>query len=122
MLAEPPFPLCPCWVCLGDFDCISVLCGKDIPAEIIHMISTSPGHWLRSGGPKAAAIRMIRRYQTEVSAHRPARCPFVPSCSHYGIDALERYGALRGGWLIIKRLWRCRSTVLWGTADPVPMR
>ncbi|MGC1480569.1 MAG: membrane protein insertion efficiency factor YidD [Chthoniobacterales bacterium] len=46
-------------------------------------------------------------------------CRFQPTCSHYGIEAIERHGAARGGWLTVKRLCRCHP---WGGigADPVP--
>jgi putative membrane protein insertion efficiency factor len=46
-------------------------------------------------------------------------CRFRPSCSFYAIDALRRHGALRGGWLVLRRLGRCHP---WGGHgdDPVP--
>jgi len=65
-------------------------------------------------------ITLIRRYQTEVSAHRPAICRYRPTCSNYGIAALQTYGLVRGLWLTGRRLARCRGSVRWGTPDPVP--
>ncbi|WP_245602084.1 membrane protein insertion efficiency factor YidD [Hamadaea tsunoensis] len=118
MLTEPPFPFCPCWICLGDFDCCAVMCGQQVPDALMTMLTHHPTVWLTEG--RAQAIRAIRRYQTEISAHRPAICHFTPSCSHYGVGALERFGLLRGGWLILRRLARCRASVPWGTPDPVP--
>lgn len=118
MFAEPPFPFCPCWICLGDFDCCYAMCGQDVPSVIHMVLTTHPHLWLTEG--RKHAIVAIRRYQREISAHRPAVCRFTPSCSHYGIGALERFGLLRGSWLILKRLARCRGSVPWGTPDPVP--
>jgi putative membrane protein insertion efficiency factor len=82
------------------------------------LVTTHPHLWLTRG--RDQAIAPIRRYQREISAHRPAVCRFTPSCIHYGVIALQRFGLLRGGWLIVRRLARCRATVAWGTPDPVP--
>ena len=59
---------------------------------------------------------IIYRY---LRAGQPSPCRFTPSCSHYALDALEFHGALRGGWLIVRRLCRCHP---WGSQgfDPVP--
>lgn len=61
----------------------------------------------------------IRGYQLAISPHLPPSCRFIPSCSAYGIEALERHGAVRGGWLTVKRICRCNP---WGGFgfDPVP--
>jgi putative membrane protein insertion efficiency factor len=61
----------------------------------------------------------IRLYQQEVSAHRPACCRFTPSCSEFAAQAIEHRGALRGSWLVVRRLLRCRPGGARG-ADPVP--
>lgn len=60
----------------------------------------------------------IRAYQG-ARAGRPSPCRFVPSCSAYGVESIERRGALRGTWLTVRRLSRCRP---FGGAgfDPVP--
>lgn len=60
----------------------------------------------------------IRGYQL-VTAGRPSPCRFWPSCSNYALEAVERHGALRGGWLAVRRLSRCHP---WGPhgVDPVP--
>lgn len=94
------------------------MCGQDLPQAAMAIITIHPHLWLTEG--RVQAVAAIRRYQTEISAHRPAVCRFTPSCSHYGIRALERFGLTRGVWLILKRLVRCRSSVPWGTPDPVP--
>jgi len=66
-----------------------------------------------------AALRLIQVYQALVSPGLPPACRFEPSCSRYAYGAIERYGALRGGWLALRRLVRCQP---WGGSgyDPVP--
>ena len=49
----------------------------------------------------------------------PPRCSFIPSCSAYGLEAIERHGPWRGSWLTIKRLLRCHPWTPCG-CDPVP--
>lgn len=63
----------------------------------------------------------IRLYQLSLSPIFGPCCRFSPSCSHYGADAIGRFGALRGGWLTLSRVLRCNP---WGGAgdDPVPAR
>lgn len=60
----------------------------------------------------------VRAYRY-LAAGRPSPCRFDPSCSTYALEALELHGALRGSWLIVRRLARCRP---WGGSgwDPVP--
>ena len=64
-------------------------------------------------------ILIARGWQLGPSLILPPTCRYVPSCSAYAIAAIERYGALRGGWLAAKRLSRCHP---WGGSghDPVP--
>ena len=61
----------------------------------------------------------IRAYQRWISPVRPPVCRFIPSCSAYAVTAIERHGAVRGGWLATRRLLRCGP---WhpGGHDPVP--
>ena len=64
-------------------------------------------------------LAAIRAYQRWISPVRPPVCRFTPSCSAYAVTAVERHGALRGGWLATRRLLRCGP---WhpGGHDPVP--
>ena len=66
-------------------------------------------------------VGLIRLYQLLVSPWLGGNCRFEPTCSAYAIDALERHGVLRGGWLALKRIGRCHP---WGGSgyDPVPPR
>ena len=64
-------------------------------------------------------LKLIRGYQLTISPHMPPTCRYVPSCSEYGYEAIQRYGAIRGGWLATKRLLRCNPFSK-GGHDPVP--
>ena len=68
---------------------------------------------------KGAALAAIGLYQRTVSPYLPSRCRFQPTCSHYCHEAVQRHGLLRGGWLAVKRLARCRPFGGKGY-DPVP--
>lgn len=62
---------------------------------------------------------LIRFYQKTFSLVLPSSCRFYPSCSEYTYQAIEKYGALHGGWMGIRRISRCHP---WnpGGFDPVP--
>ena len=64
-------------------------------------------------------IWLVRFYQAAISPYLPASCRFTPTCSHYTIEALQKHGLLKGGWLSIKRISSCHP---WGRSgyDPVP--
>ena len=68
---------------------------------------------------KALFILLIRVYQSLISPLLPPTCRFTPSCSHYGIEALQKHGLIRGSYLTINRILRCHP---WskGGHDPVP--
>jgi len=66
-----------------------------------------------------ALIGAIRFYQKGISPLKPPVCRFYPTCSQYGVEAMERYGALKGGWLLVRRLARCHPFCR-GGFDPVP--
>ncbi|MCL2655434.1 MAG: membrane protein insertion efficiency factor YidD [Coriobacteriia bacterium] len=69
--------------------------------------------------PRLVPIFLIRGYQQVISPLLPRSCRFVPTCSAYAVEALQRYGVVKGGWLAIKRILRCHP---WhpGGYDPVP--
>ncbi|MEO7997547.1 MAG: membrane protein insertion efficiency factor YidD [Gemmatimonadaceae bacterium] len=69
--------------------------------------------------PKYALILGVRGYQVVLSPILGGGCRYYPSCSAYAIEALERHGALRGGWLAIRRIGRCHPFRP-GGFDPVP--
>lgn len=64
-------------------------------------------------------ILIIRFYQLAISPILPSACRYTPTCSQYGLEAVKKYGAFKGGWLAIKRISRCHP---WGGHghDPVP--
>ncbi len=68
---------------------------------------------------KKIALLLIRLYQKTISRALPPSCRFTPSCSHYGYEAIEKYGLLKGGWLAVKRVGRCHPLTP-GGYDPVP--
>lgn len=63
--------------------------------------------------------RLVRGYQLFISPMLPPSCRYLPTCSEYTLEALRKHGALRGGWLSIKRISRCRPGCP-GGHDPVP--
>ena len=69
---------------------------------------------------KRIFLRMIRFYQASVSPLFPPRCRYIPSCSQYALEAVEKYGAVKGGWLALKRFSRCHPFHKGGWYDPVP--
>ncbi|MEC5187005.1 membrane protein insertion efficiency factor YidD [Geobacillus thermodenitrificans] len=64
-------------------------------------------------------IMLIRFYQRFLSPLKPPTCRFYPTCSHYGIEAVTRFGAIKGGWLTVKRILKCHPFHP-GGFDPVP--
>ena len=64
-------------------------------------------------------VILVRIYQVGVSPLLPPSCRYYPTCSTYAIQALEKHGALRGGWLALRRVARCNPFRA-GGFDPVP--
>ncbi len=64
-------------------------------------------------------IGMVRFYQKAISPHTPSSCRFLPTCSDYAIQALKKYGPIKGSYLAAKRIIRCNP---WGGSgfDPLP--
>ena len=64
-------------------------------------------------------ILLVRGYQKGISPFLPPSCRYTPTCSAYAVEALRKHGAVRGGWLALRRLSRCHP---WGGHgfDPVP--
>ena len=74
---------------------------------------------MSSAHRRNSMVRLIRWYQKHISAHTAPRCRYYQSCSNYAIQAIERFGRLKGGLLALLRLLRCNQ---WnrGGIDDVP--
>lgn len=68
---------------------------------------------------KKILLLLIKGYQQLISPMLGAQCRYTPTCSQYGVEAISKYGALKGGWMTIKRILSCNP---WGGHghDPVP--
>ena len=69
---------------------------------------------------KTVLLALVRFYQKHVSPLFPARCRYIPTCSEYARQALEKYGAAKGGFLALKRFLRCHPFHRGDLYDPVP--
>ncbi len=69
---------------------------------------------------KRLLLWLIRFYRSKISPLRPPCCRFTPTCSAYALEAVEKYGAWKGGLLAIKRLLRCNPFYKGDFFDPVP--
>jgi uncharacterized protein len=70
---------------------------------------------------KRVLLGMLRGYKWAISPLFPPACRFVPTCSEYAMEAVERFGALRGGWMAVGRVLRCHPLAR-GGHDPVVRR
>ncbi len=68
---------------------------------------------------KKLIIKIIRFYQKKISPLFGPRCRYYPTCSQYAVEAVERFGAIKGSFLTIYRLLRC-NPLFPGGYDPVP--
>ena len=68
---------------------------------------------------KLIMIGIIRFYQLVISPLKPPTCRFYPTCSHYGLESVKRFGALKGGFLAVKRILKCHPFHP-GGVDKVP--
>jgi uncharacterized protein len=66
-----------------------------------------------------ALVALISVYRAAISPLRPPTCRYLPTCSEYAVEAIDTHGALRGGWLALRRLLRCHPFHS-GGHDPVP--
>jgi len=69
--------------------------------------------------PKRALLGAIRFYRRHISPMFPPCCRFTPTCSAYALEAVEKYGALKGGYLALRRILKCHPFHP-GGYDPVP--
>ncbi len=68
---------------------------------------------------KWLVIKLIRFYQRFISPLKPPTCRFYPTCSSYGVEAISRFGIVKGGFLLLKRILKCHPFHP-GGFDPVP--
>ena len=69
---------------------------------------------------KSVLLALIRFYRRCISPYTPASCRFNPTCSAYAEEAINKYGAAKGGWLALKRICRCHPFYKGDPYDPVP--
>ncbi len=69
---------------------------------------------------KRLFLLLIRFYQKCISPYTPPSCRFTPTCSAYSYTAIQKYGALKGGYLALRRLLRCNPFYKGDYFDPVP--
>ena len=69
---------------------------------------------------KKLFLSLIYFYQKHISSCTAPSCRFYPTCSNYALEAINKYGALKGGWLALKRLLRCNPFYKGNYYDPVP--
>ena len=65
-------------------------------------------------------LALIRFYRKCISPYTPPVCRYTPTCSAYALEAIEKYGAVKGGWMAAKRICRCHPWSKRNPYDPVP--
>ena len=68
---------------------------------------------------KRVLLALIRFYRLQISPYTKPSCRYIPTCSEYALEAIERHGPLFGSWLAIRRILRCNPFSK-GGYDPVP--
>ena len=68
---------------------------------------------------KRVLLALVRFYRRAISPFRPPCCRYTPTYSQYALEAIEKYGALKGGWMAFRRILRCNPFHK-GGYDPVP--
>ena len=68
---------------------------------------------------KRLLLLLVQLYRSYISPLTPPHCRYYPTCSAYAMEAIERYGAWRGGWMALRRILRCHPFHA-GGYDPVP--
>jgi len=69
--------------------------------------------------PKRFLLWLVRFYRVSISPMHQPCCRFIPTCSQYAMEAIEKYGAFKGGFLALRRILRC-NPLCKGGYDPVP--
>ena len=69
---------------------------------------------------KKLLLSLIVFYRRHISPNTPPACRFRPTCSAYAYEAINKYGAVKGGYLALKRLCKCHPFYKGDTHDPVP--
>ena len=69
---------------------------------------------------KSLFIFLIKLYRRAVSPNKPSCCRFTPTCSQYALEAIEKYGCVKGGFLALRRILRCHPFSKKSGYDPVP--
>jgi putative membrane protein insertion efficiency factor len=69
---------------------------------------------------KRLLLRLIDFYRRGISPTTPPSCRFIPTCSAYAYEAINKYGVIKGGWLAVKRILRCHPFYKGDPFDPVP--
>lgn len=69
---------------------------------------------------KKLLIALVKFYRRAISPYTKPSCRYIPTCSQYALEALEKYGAVKGGFLAVKRICRCNPWSRHDPYDPVP--
>ena len=69
---------------------------------------------------KTLMLAVIRFYRRCISPYTPSVCRYTPTCSQYAYEAISKYGAMKGGWLALRRILRCHPFSKHSHYDPVP--